>query len=131
MSKEFKVGDPVTCILNGKGVVINIRESQIYFPVVVEFQSGQKDAYTPEGRQFKLDSVPSLHHGHGIFEIKFTPDPEPVYEWQWKMRHKYDGFIQYTGHYKKESDILKAWPYCMDNWEIVERDESTKREVKP
>jgi hypothetical protein len=129
MSKEFKVGDPVTCILKGKGVVTNIREPQKYFPVVVEFQSGQKDAYTPEGRQFKLDSVSTLHHGHGIFEIKFTPDPEPVYEWQWKIRNVHTGRLHYTGFNQSEEQMREIWE--PENYEIVERDESTKREVKP
>lgn len=129
MSKEFKVGDKVSHPMWGNGVVEDMSQSPCEFPISVRFESGDRRIFTTEGKYLDGDSAPFLYHGHGTFEIKFTPDPEPVYEWQWRMRDKRDGRLAYTQHYKTETTMRGNWRE--EYWEIVERDESTKREVKP
>lgn len=130
MSKEFKVGDKVSHPEWGKG---EVKGTGGYgeAAVCVRFEGAQRrDVYfTSDGRYFKEDITPTLYHGHGTFEIQFTPEPEPVYEWQWRMRDKRDGRLAYTQHYKTETTMRGNWR--QEYWEIVDRDESTKREVKP
>jgi hypothetical protein len=130
MSKYFKVGDKVSHPMWGIGVVIGIDVVLIY-PVIVKFDAVQPKKFSSDGKYFMEDIAPSLYHGHGTFEIKFTPEPEPVFEWQWKVRRKTDGQLRYTSHYCSEGDMLNLGAWVPEVWEIVERDESTKREVKP
>lgn len=46
---EFKVGDTVWCVLNGKGEVVSVRKNDNY-PVEVEFENTGNNYYTEDGR---------------------------------------------------------------------------------
>jgi hypothetical protein len=47
---EFKVGDTVWCVINGKGTVILASTGEAY-PVVVQFKN-RRDSYTEDGKMF-------------------------------------------------------------------------------
>lgn len=128
MSKEFKKGDKVSHPMWGNGGVIEVDKDLIY-PVRVEFKDGQTRPFTTDGKYFRSDNAPSLYHGHGTFEIKFTPEPEPKFEWQWKIRNVHTGRLHYTDFNQSEEQMREIWE--PEHYEIVDRDESTKREVKP
>lgn len=80
---DFKVGDKVTCISNGKGKVIDIRED-IGYPVIVLFDNSfgddddKEEAYTYDGRFFKYTNV-VLSKGHLDLEI-VAKEPEPKFK---------------------------------------------------
>ena len=126
MSEGFKVGDKVSHPMWGNGEVNEVDDFYRY-PVQVTFKNGSLHRFSKDGKWTYNDMATSLYHGHGTFEIVFRPEPEPVYEWQWKVRRKSSGYLTYTGH-MNEHDVYKYWSEC---WEIIDRDEATKREAKP
>lgn len=83
-------------------------------------------------KDFKVgdsDNAPSLHHGHGTFEIKFTPEPEPKLEWQWLVKNN-DGTFTVSAF--REFDLSMAGEVCNKGESIwYSRIEESKREVKP
>lgn len=130
MSKEFKKGDKVSHPMWGNGVVIEIDEYLIY-PVRVEFKDGQTRPFTTDGKYFRSDNAPSLYHGHGTYEIKFTPEPEPVFEWQWlKVSTGGKSWYETTAYYKNE-EVAKDSVEMSGYWKVLNRIEESKREVKP
>ena len=52
MTKEFKVGDKVTCILDGKGIVSKIIIEDKFYPIKVNFENGRNGIYTDIGKYF-------------------------------------------------------------------------------
>ena len=122
MNKEFKKGEKVTCIKQGRGNIINI-SNEIY-PIKVDFKNGKFDSYTLNGREYEKDITIMLYHGHGTFKIEFIEDKEPEYEWQWL--YKYKGIYETTSYYKTYEEMFeKIGKYN----EIVERIEKSKKEV--
>lgn len=126
----FKVGDKVSHPIWGNGVITEVDDFYTY-PVAVSFKNRSLDRFSREGRWKDTDIAPSLYHGHGTFEINFTPEPEPVYEWQWE----YFGVpscggerLYITKHYKSEKDMMaeEAHPARRDFIRI----ERSKRLVK-
>jgi len=77
--KEFRVGDPVTDIINDKkGYVKEIIHSGLY-PVTVQFE-GYTESYTISGLIAYRNKVPRLIHGHNaeieIIGEKLPEEPE-------------------------------------------------------
>lgn len=125
MMSEFKVGDKVTCLINGNGFVKKICLGWDY-PVHVEFEGIGVVPYTLDGFIFKQNNKKSLYLGHGTFNIEFIEDKEPEYEWQWLIK-SIAGVFETSGCYKNEESLLeKTHP----SWVVVKRIEESKREVK-
>lgn len=78
MSK-FKVGDPVECLIYGKGEVIEIESGRLY-PVRVKFQDlpseDQIESYTQEGK-WQVSAKPTLTIG--TWKVEEIP-PEVTYK---------------------------------------------------
>ena len=55
----FSVGQKVICKEYGEGVVEGIDEDRTY-PVDVNFDSGEWDYYTEDGKLYEYDDEPSL-----------------------------------------------------------------------
>lgn len=71
----FKIGDAVTSIAYGKGVVKDVKEGSIY-PIIVHFDEQKTtQTFTEEGRYSELDIVPTLILGH-YDKLKVVPDIE-------------------------------------------------------
>lgn len=66
---EFKVGDKVECLVNGKGEVFRLK-SDHDFCIYVSFENGRKDAYTKDG---KLYSNSNVCLTHGTWDVKEKP----------------------------------------------------------
>lgn len=86
--REFKVGDVVwDCIRHGKGTVDNSDVSEVYvYPIKVEFDNGNSERYTLDGKHRNDNLLPSLYHQPYRIELLDIPEelPEvgtPVYVW--------------------------------------------------
>jgi len=122
--KKFKVGDVVTSEL-GEGLVIYYLQGKDY-PVQVRFMGVNRvESYSNEGR-LDEDAPITLFHGKGKVNVTFTPETEPVYEYQWLVRYK-DGSILTTDYFKTEEDVILGWT---NTPVILERLDKYKREVK-
>ena len=127
MTKEFKVGDKVTCITNGKGIVKSI-DNNITYAVGIKFDSlYYKIGYTKNGNHFESTQDVSLYHGHGTFKIEFIEDKEPEYEWQWL--YKYKGVYDTTTFYKTYEEMFKTFVKYDEVIEVIKRIEQSKKEV--
>jgi hypothetical protein len=122
--KEFKVGDKVTCILNGKGTVQKIDQESAY-PVLAVFRRNIC-WYTMDGQYSSYPGGVALYHGHGTFNIEFVEDKEPEYEWQWLYIE--NGVYLTTGFYKNINEALAN--YNNEYTGEFTRIEESKREVK-
>lgn len=119
----FKVGDKVTCLLRGKGVVIEILKEK--YCILVEFKN-QTETYTDTGFSYEDHTVPYLYHGHGTFKIEFVEDKKPEYEWQWLYLDN-NGYYETTAFHKTEESIKTHYGV---NTKIFYRIEESKREAK-
>lgn len=118
----FKVGDKVTCLLNGKGVVFDFFPEPYCIGVIFKDIEGY---YTNSGQIYKEDSTICLYHGHGTFKIEFVEDKEPEYEWQWLIQR--DGVFDTSYFYENEEELKKD---LSEDIKILYRIEESKREVK-
>lgn len=63
-SSKFKVGDPVTSVRLGYGVVESIITTEgVTYPVIVNF-NGKLESYTPEGKYLDYAFSYDLVKGH-------------------------------------------------------------------
>lgn len=128
---EFKVGDKVCDPVRGLNGVVNSVSEPGYYPVKVDFECGDDDAYTSDGKVYDANLLPSLFLGHmepGTGKVTFTPKKEPVYEWQWLKVFDSSGIFDTTGHFESEEELSACIPI---GWKIHSRIEESKREVKP
>ena len=56
----FKVGQKVFSATHGEGVVTEVVEMIMYYPVLVKFNSGVTEVYTYDGRLFISAKQPDL-----------------------------------------------------------------------
>jgi len=104
--KKFKVGDVVTSEL-GEGLVIYYLQCKDY-PVQVRFMGVNRvESYSNEGR-LDEDAPITLFHGKGKVNVTFTPEPEPVYEYQWLIE-KGDEIICITEWHKTIDEVFKKY----------------------
>ena len=123
MTTEFKLGDKVTCLVHGKGVIVDLDTG--IRPYGVCFLSGKAKWYRASG---KYDSgLPkTLYHGHGTFKIEFVEDKEPEYEWQWLYFN--GSYYTTTSYYKDEKDLMSSFTGIkLDQFKRIEE---SKREIK-
>lgn len=79
---NFFVGQSVTCVHRGYGVVKSVYEPGVPEPVFVTFERGHTATFTLDGKAQKSDLLPSLFAGH-VSESDFAtvmsamqrPDP--------------------------------------------------------
>ena len=60
MVKNFNIGQEVYSPNYGKGVVSDIDQKPIMYPLVVTFHDGRVIFYTRDGREFIMQEQPSL-----------------------------------------------------------------------
>lgn len=68
-----KIGDPVTSIRYGKGVIIIITNDE-YYPIHLKFDDDTLFAFSKDGYYLEDEITPDLYKGHGHFNILFVPD---------------------------------------------------------
>jgi len=125
--KEFKVGDVVTSEYGVSVVESNDKDGA--YPVKVWFGTSIYARYTYDGRDHKNAPI-SLFHGKGKVDITFTPNLEPVYEYQWLVDHGPDQLI-ITRWHRTEEEVLSTFrKFSNYPLVIVERLDKYKREVK-
>jgi len=122
--KEFEVDEVVTSELGVCRVTENARLGML--PVEVFFKNGAYAEYTADGR-LSEESPISLFHGKGKVDITFTPDHEPVYEYQWLLKYKV-GVVDTSAFYKTEGEMLDD--YSDHEVEFFERLDKYRREAK-
>ena len=66
----------------------------------------------------------ALFQGKGNVDITFTPEPEPVYEYQWLMKNHVDGTVFVTSQFFKS---LRSLRNMGNHIEILERLDKYKR----
>lgn len=79
MTKTFKKGDLVTCVLNGRGIVRHVFSDDLY-PVRCEFAEVLED-YTSDGKLVVDTECIRLFHGHGETTVTFKEDVKRVQQW--------------------------------------------------
>jgi hypothetical protein len=72
---DFKVGDRVTCLLYGDGVV-TAESSCDKYPITVSFDSGESNGYTSEGKYYAEDATQRVLFHAGT--VKLVVDQEAV-----------------------------------------------------
>ena len=122
--KAFQVGDKVTCILWGKGVVEKVDDS-LNFPVKVRFADGDSVSYTLDGKAFKSHIRPTLYHGHGTFNIELIEEKEPEFKYQWLIKTVSGSILVTDKFYTREAVEAE---YTWQGVEIIKPIEETKIE---
>lgn len=69
----FKVNQPVWCVMLGKGVVTRIINTDVTYPLVVEFPGKIKENYTLDGK-YRVDARPVLFP-HPVEIVKKVTKP--------------------------------------------------------
>lgn len=124
MEQFFKVGDKVTCIVKGHGIVEEIVKDATY-PVIVGFPNGffTRESYTLNGRYLDRANI-TLLQGH-IDLNTIIPKNKPIVnftkgELVWVSDNKQDWFASYFC-YKTENlfgiktdanSSISHWNYC-------------------
>lgn len=127
MQKEiyFQVGDKVTCLLYGKGIVVNPKEKHGSYCLKVKFQDEIVKSYTYDGR-YLLNQKPCLFQGHIDINL---PTNKPIYQFKkgdlvwvksrrastWECRffsHMENGLYNCFVSQAKEGDITD-WELCL------------------
>ena len=126
--KKFKVGDVVTSI-TGIGKVSKVTKDARY-PIEVLYDDPEigYGSFTEDGVR-RIGEPVSLFLGKGVVSIAFTPDPEPVYEYQWLVKcHGHSSVFATEKFYKSEAELQAS---CKsDNVEVLERLDKFNAEVK-
>ena len=125
--KKFKVGDVVTSI-TGIGKVSKVTKDARY-PIEVLYDDPEigYGSFTEDGVR-RIGEPVSLFLGKGKVDVVFTPEPEPVYEYQWLVKCGGNKSVFATERFYKTEEELQA--FCISNVQILERLDKYKREVK-
>lgn len=120
--KAFQVGDKVTCILWGKGVVEKVLDRE---PLLlrVRFFDDDFKYYTSDGKLCESSAHSTLYHGHGTFNIELIEDKKPEIKYQWLIKTLYGKMIVTDDFYTKE-EVESAYIYRA--YEIIKPIEETK-----
>jgi hypothetical protein len=133
--KPFNVGDKVTSLIYGRGIVIAtdshipILGSVITYPIKVKFQAPnlkEHDVFmhSTDGRLYYCEIV-TLYHGHGKFNIEFIKDKEYKYQ----VKFEYHGKHHLTTNYHaSEKDFYEKFG-VRTGAKFIELYEETKKEA--
>lgn len=122
ISNDFKVGDPVTCLLYGKGTVTHV-ESYGAYPITALFENNGVRCYTKDGKHISGQERAVLFHGHYKLTIELTVDEPPRYKWRWLVKQNKHFMI--TEPFETEGEAAAAWPH----WIVIQRIEESKESV--
>lgn len=136
----FKVGQKVWDVVRGEGVVVEVKNYDCNYPVVVEFNSVDRETYTKEGKSHKSHKNPSLYTCH-VEIVKKVTKPSINWEHVWKdfkfLAQDIDGnaylywekpVLRGTGWQTTQGDFAEAQSYasytpgtCDWQYSLVER----------
>jgi hypothetical protein len=113
---KFFVGQNVTCIHRGYGVVNAVHEPGVPEPVFVTFERGHTATFTLDGKSQKSDFLPSLFVGHisasdfePVMSAMQRPDPATLVPDQ--LLHVYVNGAYVLRHFAKyEAGRVFVWP---------------------
>lgn len=79
---DFRQDDKVWSYRYGNGVIRNLGDERVSYPINVYFESGESDEYTIGGKLYSEDNRRDLYHGHDvdIQIVEYLPKRE-VSEW--------------------------------------------------
>jgi len=117
---DFRVGDVVTSVLHGVGVVINYYKGKKY-PVEVKFKNSEYQIFTRDGRFNPLCYERILYHGEIRGNFYAAAEVKPVRisykqrtldKWFWHMMNpgkSSEDYINATGRSEKRRGMSGCW----------------------